>query len=131
LEIDPRTKVLNERCRVFLDLAEILSDSVNDSKMSAITWIIIILIIVSIMVTVTEVIMRFVILSKERAHGIGGTISLATVGGSGSGGGLPSILANYNITLEDLKAWGVSLDDQERKAVCGGVDYIGNAYMGI
>ncbi|KAM5362918.1 hypothetical protein ACJZ2D_012282 [Fusarium nematophilum] len=27
LEIDPRIKVLNERCRVFLDLAEILSDS--------------------------------------------------------------------------------------------------------
>ncbi|OAQ99031.1 hypothetical protein LLEC1_02506 [Akanthomyces lecanii] len=54
LEIDPRIKVLNERCRVFLDLAEILSDSVNDAKMSAITWIVIILILVSILVTVTE-----------------------------------------------------------------------------
>jgi hypothetical protein len=66
LEIDPRIKVLNERCRVFLDLAEILSDSVADSKMSAITWIIIILIIVSILVTVTEVTLRFAMLEKSK-----------------------------------------------------------------
>ena len=64
LEIDPRIKVLNERCRVFLDLAEILSDSIADAKMSAITWIIIVLIIVSIFVTVTEVAIRFGMLSK-------------------------------------------------------------------
>lgn len=65
LEIDPRIKVLNERCRVFLDLAEILSDSVADSKMSAITWIVIILIIVSILVTVTEVVLRFAMLKRS------------------------------------------------------------------
>ena len=34
LEIKPRIQVLNERCRVFLDLAEILSDSIADSKTS-------------------------------------------------------------------------------------------------
>ncbi len=34
LEIKPRIQVLNERCRVFLDLAEILSDSVADKKMT-------------------------------------------------------------------------------------------------
>lgn len=34
LEIKPRIQVLNERCRVFLDLAEILSDSIKDNKMS-------------------------------------------------------------------------------------------------
>jgi hypothetical protein len=65
LEIDPRIKVLNERCRVFLDLAEILSDSIADSKMSAITWIIIILIVVSILVTVTEVVLRFAMLQRS------------------------------------------------------------------
>ena len=65
LEIDPRIKVLNERCRVFLDLAEILSDSVADAKMSAITWIVIILIIVSILVTVTEVGLRFAMLERS------------------------------------------------------------------
>ncbi|KAF7543308.1 hypothetical protein G7Z17_g10835 [Cylindrodendrum hubeiense] len=67
LEIDPRIKVLNERCRVFLDLAEILSDSVASAKMSAITWIIIVLIVVSIMVTVAEVAIRVGVLSKAKA----------------------------------------------------------------
>ncbi|KAH8679956.1 hypothetical protein BGZ60DRAFT_401014 [Tricladium varicosporioides] len=69
LEITARTKVLNERCRVFLDLAEILSDSVADTKMSTITWIIIVLIVVSIAVTVTEVGIRFGILTKEKGKG--------------------------------------------------------------
>src|ERR1051325_4743748 len=69
LEIDPRIKVLNERCRVFLDLAEILADSVADSKMSYITWIIIILIVISIIVTVTEVGLRFGMLSKNKSAG--------------------------------------------------------------
>lgn len=68
LEIDPRVKTLNERCQVFLDLAEILSDSVNSTKMSTLTWIIIVLILISIAVTCTEVFMRFGILSKEKGH---------------------------------------------------------------
>ena len=80
LEIDPRIKVLNERCRVFLDLAEILSDSIADSKMSAITWIIIVLIIVSILVTVTEVVLRFAMLSKAPPD-----VNAATIAGAGSG----------------------------------------------
>lgn len=66
LEIAPRIKVLNERCRVFLDLAEILSDNIADAKMSNITWIIIILIIISIAVTVTEVGIRFGLLEKGK-----------------------------------------------------------------
>lgn len=63
LEINPRIQVLNERCRVFLDLAEILSDSIADTKMTKITWIIIVLIVLSILVTCTEVFLRFGILS--------------------------------------------------------------------
>lgn len=70
LEIKPRIQVLNERCRVFLDLAEILSDSVADQKMSRITWIIIVLIVISILVTCTEVLLRFSILAKQ--GGVGG-----------------------------------------------------------
>ena len=65
LEIKSRIQVLNERCRVFLDLAEILSDSIADQKMSRITWIIIILIILSIAVTCSEVFLRFGILSTR------------------------------------------------------------------
>ncbi|KAK3710739.1 Sad1-interacting factor 3 [Vermiconidia calcicola] len=63
LEIRPRIQVLNERCRVFLDLAEILSDSIADTKMTRITWIIIVLIVISILVTCTEVFLRFGILA--------------------------------------------------------------------
>ncbi|KAI0839182.1 DUF155-domain-containing protein [Hypoxylon sp. FL0890] len=123
LEIDERTKVLNERCRVFLDLAEILSDSVADSKMSAITWIIIVLIIVSICVTVTEVALRFGILTKERSTG-NNIISPDSTLGSGW------IAVRSNATLEELRQWGVTLSEEERTAVCGR-DYIGTTFAGI
>jgi hypothetical protein len=72
--------VLNERCRVFLDLAEILTDSIADTKMSTLTWIIIILILLSIMVTCAEVFLRFGILSSRG------------VGTKGPEGGLGSLL---------------------------------------
>ena len=58
--------MLNERCEVFLDLTEILSDSIADSKMMNITWIIIVLIIISIAVTVSEVGLRFGMLSRSK-----------------------------------------------------------------
>jgi hypothetical protein len=61
--------VLNERCRVFLDLAEILSDSIADVKMTRITWIIIVLIVISILVTCTEVFLRFGILASDKGKG--------------------------------------------------------------
>ena len=67
LEIKPRIQVLNERCRVFLDLAEMLSDSIADNKVSRQTWIIIWLIAISILVTCSEVFLRFGILSTSRA----------------------------------------------------------------
>ncbi|KAL2870861.1 RMD1 family protein [Aspergillus lucknowensis] len=66
LEIKPRIQVLNERCRVFLDLAEILSDSIADSKTSRQTWIIIVLILISIVVTTSEVFLRFGLLSAGK-----------------------------------------------------------------
>ena len=71
LEIKPRIQVLNERCRVFLDLAEILSDSIADNKMSSLTWIIIVLIVLSIFVTCSEVFLRFGILSTRGAKAKG------------------------------------------------------------
>jgi len=66
LEIGPRVKVLNERCRVFLDLTEILSEGIADVKMTRITWIIIVLIVLSILVTCSEVFLRFGILAKSK-----------------------------------------------------------------
>ncbi|KAI9872824.1 MAG: hypothetical protein M1830_001150 [Pleopsidium flavum] len=71
LEIKPRIQVLNERCRVFLDLAEILSDSIADNKMSRLTWIIIVLILLSIFVTCSEVFLRFGILSTRPKGNMG------------------------------------------------------------
>jgi Uncharacterised ACR, YagE family COG1723 len=84
LEIKPRIQVLNERLRVFLDLAEILSDAIADKKMTRklvcwprcsfllsfhvtdITWIIIVLIIISIFVTCSEVFLRFGLLTSSK-----------------------------------------------------------------
>ncbi|KAF1813881.1 DUF155-domain-containing protein [Eremomyces bilateralis CBS 781.70] len=66
LEIKQRIQVLNERCQVFLDLASVLSDTVRDRKMSRLTWIVIILILGSLVVTVFEVLLRYALLSKKR-----------------------------------------------------------------
>ncbi|GFF37355.1 sporulation protein RMD8 [Aspergillus udagawae] len=68
LEIKPRIQVLNERCRVFLDLAEILSDSIADNRTSHQTWIIIVLILISIVVTISEVFLRFGLLSAREKN---------------------------------------------------------------
>ncbi|KAL1879345.1 hypothetical protein VTK73DRAFT_7182 [Phialemonium thermophilum] len=149
LEIDPRIKVLNERCRVFLDLAEILSDSDADAKMSYITWIIIILIVVSILVTVTEVALRFGILAK-------GKNAIADPGACGDHTGvntpsptssidLPllhrlgetsppftglSIGPDGRVPLAELRAWSAALSEQERAAVCG-TDVVGRTFAGV
>lgn len=84
LEIKPRIQVLNERCQVFLDLGEILSDSISDKKMTRITWIIIFLIVVSICVTCLEVILRFAILNSRKGvvpvQGVEGEMSAMTTG---------------------------------------------------
>lgn len=124
LEIDPRIKVLNERCRVFLDLAEILSDSVADAKMSAITWIVIVLIVISILVTVTEVVLRFAILSKEKENGNGGSGNAAELLRAKLHGAIG------NATLAELKLWSAGLSEQQRGAVCGS-EFVGTTFAGI
>jgi len=98
LEIKPRIQGLNERCQVFLDLGEILSDSISDRKMTRITWIIIILIVLSICVTCLEVLLRFAILNAQKSKGqlvgeMGTTVAgkLARIGPPSYAG--PSLLA--------------------------------------
>lgn len=134
LEIDPRIKVLNERCRVFLDLAEILSDTVADAKMSVITWIVIILIIISIIVTVTEVGLRFGILQKNNS-GKGGIEDKVYGGdrvelGAFRPGSIEWKLAKANITVDELRQWNAGLDERERGYVCGG-DVVGQTFAGV
>ncbi|MCJ1312705.1 hypothetical protein MMC25_006381 [Agyrium rufum] len=109
LEIKPRIQVLNERCKVFLDLAEILTDSIADTKMSRLTWIIIILILISILVTCSEVFLRFGLLANRTRRlgpggpepefgmgilGVGGVCDCSLSGsGGGGGGGNPLLVA--------------------------------------
>jgi hypothetical protein len=98
LEIKPRIQVLNERCQVFLDLGEILSDSINDKKMTRITWIVIFLIIVSICVTCLEVILRFAILTsnhgkEQEVLSMSALHPVGLKGWSGKGYAGPSLLA--------------------------------------
>ncbi|CAK7221725.1 Sad1-interacting factor 3 [Sporothrix curviconia] len=140
LEIDQRIQVLNERCRVFLDLAEILADSVADAKMSYITWIVIILIVVSILVTVTEVTLRFAILEKEKGK-YNGTSAAVHPASSGPqlllGSSSPPVAQIHpaasdgsDLTLEELRAWAAQLDARERAAVCGS-DFVGQTFAGV
>ena len=103
LEIGPRVKVLNERCRVFLDLAEILSDSVADTKMSRLTWIIIGLIAVSIAVTCSEVFLRFGLLSRSRGgRGAGAAVVGCVCEGVGGGGGVAELNKTLARGIESL-----------------------------
>ncbi|KAL0935081.1 Sad1-interacting factor 3 [Colletotrichum truncatum] len=133
LEIDPRIKVLNERCRVFLDLAEILADSVADAKMSYITWIIIVLIIISILVTVTEVGLRFGILSKNKGEGEKAAVPLISAGG-GQTASLPGSvkweLAKRNVSVDELRLWSRMLSDEEGTSACGS-QIVGKTYAGV
>jgi hypothetical protein len=97
LEIKPRIQVLNERCQVFLDLGEILSDSISDRKMTKITWIIIVLIVLSICITCLEVLLRFAILKSRGKAGVvdAGTNGLRGLGPASLAG--PSLLAARGI----------------------------------
>ena len=79
LEIKPRIQVLNERCRVFLDLAEMLSDFISDIKMSRLTWIIIVLICLSILVTCSEVFLRFGLLSSRTRKSSTGMVGVESL----------------------------------------------------
>lgn len=47
-----------------------------------------------------------------------------------TGGGLPSILARSNYTLDELRSWGSGLSEQERRAICG-AEFVGTTYAGI
>ncbi|ROW07832.1 hypothetical protein VMCG_03568 [Cytospora schulzeri] len=136
LEIDPRIVVLNERCRVFLDLAEILSDTVADAKMSAITWIVIVLIVISICVTVSEVGLRFAILQKSSGKGNENNETMH----SGIAGGRSAVevyrpgsvewkLARANITLDEFRDW-MAVNEQEKGAACGS-EIVGQTFAGV
>jgi uncharacterized Rmd1/YagE family protein len=64
LEIEQRVEVINDRCKVFLDFFDILSDSLAERKMTKITKILIIAIGLSVIVSVLEIFVRYLIISR-------------------------------------------------------------------
>lgn len=54
LEIEQRVQVLNDRCKVFLEFLNIISDSINESSTTRITLMIIVIIFISLGVSVFE-----------------------------------------------------------------------------
>ncbi len=145
LEIDARIDLLNDRCKVFLDLTETLSDSVADTKMSKITWIIIVLICISIAITMTEVVLRFGILTKYcPGDDFSGNRSTAQVipaatpllhlhadsldpnletGSESATLELRHLLAECNMTTEELLRWAALWTEEQRHAVCAGTTF--------
>lgn len=64
LEIEQRVEVLNDRCKVFLDFFDILSDSLAERKMTKITKMLIVAIGISVIVSMIEILVRYIIISK-------------------------------------------------------------------
>jgi hypothetical protein len=89
--------------------------------MSNITWIVIVLIVVSIFVTVSEVVLRFGILSKEKDRRDDGGAALEL---------RRDLAVDKNYTIQELKAWARQLDAREKEAVCG-AQYIGTTFAGV
>ncbi|TID15768.1 hypothetical protein CANINC_004297 [Pichia inconspicua] len=64
LETEQRVEVINDRCKVFLDFFDILSDSLAERKMTKITKMLIIAIGLSVIVSILEIFVRYYIISK-------------------------------------------------------------------
>lgn len=65
LEIDERVEVINDRCKVFLEFTDVISESIAESNMNKITWIIIIIIGISLLVSCLEIFVRYRIISHN------------------------------------------------------------------
>lgn len=60
LEIDQRVQVLNDRCKVFLEFLDLISDSMNERNTSRVTWLIIIFIFLTLTVSLFEFIIQVI-----------------------------------------------------------------------
>lgn len=65
LEIDQRVQVLNDRCMVFLEFFDICVDSVAERNMARVTWWFVIVIIVSVLFSLIEILVRYVIINSH------------------------------------------------------------------
>lgn len=67
LEIEQRVEVINDRCKVFLDFFDILSDSLAERKMTRITKMLIMAIGLSVIVSIFEIFIRYLIISNIKS----------------------------------------------------------------
>ena len=58
LELDQRVQVLNDRCKVFLEFLDIVSDSINEKNTNRVAWMIIIIIFMSLAVSLFEFVLE-------------------------------------------------------------------------
>lgn len=65
LEIDQRVEVINDRCKVFLDFFDIVSDSLAENQMFRITKFLIIAIGLNVVVSVLEIIVRYFLIHND------------------------------------------------------------------
>lgn len=68
LEIEQRVEVINDRCKVFLDFFDIISDSLAEKKTTKITKVLIFAIGLSVTVSLLEIFFRYLIISKLTSY---------------------------------------------------------------
>jgi uncharacterized Rmd1/YagE family protein len=68
LEIDQRVEVLNDRCKVFLEFIDIVSDSIAEKNMTRITYMIITVFFLSVIVSCFEIFVRYNIIEKAKGR---------------------------------------------------------------
>lgn len=59
LEIDKRVQVVNDRCKVFLEFFDICVDSVAERNMARVTWWFIIVILLGVLFSLSEILVRY------------------------------------------------------------------------
>lgn len=64
LEIDQRVGVINDRCKVFLDFFDVVSDSLAKNQMAKITKYLIMAIGLSVFVSIIEIIIRYLLIRR-------------------------------------------------------------------
>ncbi|XBW35585.1 hypothetical protein QEN19_001159 [Hanseniaspora menglaensis] len=66
LEIDERVEILNEKGRVFLEFVDICVDSIAEKTMSRINMLLIIVFCISVVVSVVEILVRYLIIKRNQ-----------------------------------------------------------------
>ncbi|SSD59522.1 related to Sporulation protein RMD8 [Saccharomycodes ludwigii] len=67
LEIAERVQVLNDKCKVFLEFVDICVDSIAEKNMTRITWWFIVIIFVSVLVSILEILIRYLIIRTNKS----------------------------------------------------------------